>query len=118
MDCGKRNLNLETVRCWDCFVVARREGRAVTNAALYSGKACADCGVAISRRAKGRCKPCGHRALARPIPNDFASMLRTLGSQECAKHYGCSLTRITHWRRQIGLIAHERAIPKRTAKGF
>lgn len=71
--------------------------------------ACKDCGASISVRSRGRCKPCSYSALRRPIPSGFASTLALIGSRECAKHYGASLSTITKWRKQIGYKHCERA---------
>lgn len=74
------------------------------------GTVCRDCGAPISRISRGRCKQCAYVGLKRPVPADFAQVLRNLGSQGAAKHYQTSLTTLTRWRREIGLMRHERAV--------
>lgn len=75
----------------------------------YRGNHCPDCGTAISKYSRGRCRECGGKARMRPMPDDFAQVLRGLGSQGAAAHYRASLGTITRWRRLVGLQPHHRA---------
>lgn len=71
-------------------------------------RACRECGTPISAYSRGRCEPCAYSAMRKPPPDDLAIILRKLGSCGAAKHYGSSLSTVTRWRREIGLMPHER----------
>lgn len=106
-DCGKLNLDAKAVRCWACHVFAISGRRDAIMA--EQARQCVDCGATITCNARSRCRSCGYAALRRPAPSDFASMLALVGSHECAKHYGASLSTVTRWRKQIGYTHCERA---------
>lgn len=72
---------------------------------------CCDCGEATSPHSRGRCVKCGHANMKRAVPDDFAQVLRSLGSQGAAKHYRTSLSTLTRWRRECGMAKHHRAKP-------
>lgn len=72
---------------------------------------CIDCGAAITAHSRGRCITCGHAGMKRGVPDDFADVLKTLGSAHAAKHYRTSLSTLTRWRRECGMSKHERAKP-------
>lgn len=75
------------------------------------GNYCVDCGAPISPHSRGRCIPCGHRGMKRDVPDDFADILRSLGSRGAARHYKTSLSTLTRWRRECGMHKHQRAKP-------
>lgn len=75
----------------------------------FRGHHCIDCGVPISAYSRGRCRQCGYIGLRRCVPEDFATVLRRLGSQGAAKFYRASLGTVTRWRREIGMRWQERA---------
>lgn len=72
-------------------------------------KHCRSCGVQISRYSRGHCRSCGYIGLKRSCPDDFLSVLHRLGSQGAAKHFNASLSTVTRWRREAGMVLHERA---------
>ena len=47
----------------------------------------------------------------RSMPADFTAKLAVLGSRECAEYYRCSLTAVTRWRSESGILPHKRAMP-------
>lgn len=75
------------------------------------GGKCLDCYAPISDCSRGRCQACANIARRRPMPSDFPEVIRRLGSKGAAKHYNCSLSHITEWRRKAGLRFRERMRP-------
>ncbi|AOR76327.1 hypothetical protein [Novosphingobium resinovorum] len=82
-----------------------------TDAAPVSSANICACGTPISPHSRGSCIKCGHAKMRRGVPDDFAEILRRLGSQGAAKHYKTSLSTLTRWRRECGMAKHHRAKP-------
>lgn len=80
-----------------------------TPPASFRAHHCIDCGTPISPYSRGRCRSCGYKGLKREVPDDFAKVVRVMGSQGAARHYHTSLSTVTRWRREMGMVKHERA---------
>lgn len=87
---------------------AKRGGRPRSNS-QPPAKHCKTCGTQISRYSRGHCRRCGYLGLKRSCPDDFLGVLHRLGSQGAAKHFNASLSTVTRWRRECGMVLHERA---------
>ena len=61
---------------------------------------CEDCGTEISRKSKGKCIECAHKAQRvcdRPSRQELKNLIRTLPFTEIGKHYGVTDNTIRKW---------------------
>jgi DNA-directed RNA polymerase subunit RPC12/RpoP len=96
---------------WADTLQLRRGGRPRTNAPRV--KFCIDCHTPISIYSRGRCEACAYKRFIRPTPPDFVQVLKAKGSRGAAAHYHASLTTITRWRAECGLIPYAQAKRRR-----